>query len=54
MTRRRRTDLALMLIIRRAEREATLHGHSHSEEPDTPTTIHPERHPDDPEAQHPH
>ena len=53
MTRRQRMDLALMLIIRRAERDATLHSRSRSEEPDSSTAIHPERHPDDPEAQHP-
>ena len=53
MTRRQRIDLALMLIIRRAEREATLHSRSPSEEPDTPTGIRHERRPDDPQAQHP-
>ena len=54
MTRRQRIDLALMLIIRRAERDATVHSRLYSKEPDTPTVIHPERHPDGPEAQQPH
>ena len=53
MIRRQRLDLALMLIIRRAERGAALHSRSRSEEPDTPTDIHHERHPHDSEAQHP-
>jgi hypothetical protein len=54
MTRRQRIDLALMLIVRRAEREATLHSRSLSEEPATPTVVAHERRPDDPDAPHPH
>jgi hypothetical protein len=51
---RRRIDLALMLIIRRAEREATLPGRLHSAEPDTATVSHQERPAADPDAPRPH
>jgi hypothetical protein len=54
MTRRQRIDLVLMLIVRRAEREATLQDRSHSETPDTSTVVHHERRLDDPGAQQPH
>ena len=52
MTRRQRIDLALMLIVRRAEREAGMLSRQHSDEPDTPTAIDP-RHRDEPGPRHP-
>jgi hypothetical protein len=53
MTRRQRIDLALMLIVRRAEREAGMLSRPHSDEPDTPTAIDQERHRDEPGPRHP-
>jgi hypothetical protein len=50
VTPRRRTDLALLLIIRRAERDAGMPSRSRREEPDTPTGIDPERDSDAPES----
>jgi len=47
---RRRTDLALLLIIRRAERDAGMPSRSRREEPDTPTGIDPEHDSDAPES----
>lgn len=46
MTRRQRTDLALLLIIRRAERDAGVPSRPRREEPDNPTVIGPGRDPD--------
>src|SRR4051794_35781516 len=53
VTPRRRTDLALLLIIRRAERDAGMPGRPRSEGPDTATGIGPERDPDEPESPRP-
>jgi hypothetical protein len=53
MTRRRRPDLTLLLIIRRAERDAAVPSRSRGEEPAAPTTIDPERDPDEPESPRP-
>jgi hypothetical protein len=39
VTRRRRTDLVLLLIVRRAERDAAMPRRAHSEEPDAPMVI---------------
>jgi hypothetical protein len=47
---RRRTDLALLLIIRRAERDAGMPSWSRREKPDNPTGIGPGRDPDEPES----
>jgi hypothetical protein len=53
MTRRQRIDLALMLIVRRAERDATLHSRSHSDEPDIHPATDQEHQPDEPRSPHP-
>jgi hypothetical protein len=50
---RRRTDLALLLIIRRAERDAGMPTRPRWEEPDNPTVIDPGRNPDAPESPRP-
>jgi hypothetical protein len=47
---RRRTDLALLLIIRRAERDAGMLDRSRREKPDNPTGIGPGRGRDEPES----
>jgi len=47
---RQRTDLALLLIIRRAERDAGTPSRSGREKPDDPTDIDPGRDPDEPES----
>jgi hypothetical protein len=49
VTPRRRTDLALLLIIRRAERNAGMPSRSRWDEPDAPTGIDPGGDPDEPE-----
>ena len=49
MTRRRRTDHALMIIVRRAERDAGMPRRTRSDEPNAPTTIGPETPRDEPE-----
>jgi hypothetical protein len=48
-----RTDLALLLIIRRAERDAGMPSRSRREKPDNPTGIDPGRDPDEPETPRP-
>jgi hypothetical protein len=48
-----RTDLALLLIIRRAERDAGVSSRPRREEPDNPTGIGPERDLDAPESPRP-
>jgi hypothetical protein len=48
-----RTDLALLLIIRRAERDAGMPSRSRREKPDNPTGIDPERDLDEPESPRP-
>ena len=53
MTRRQRLELALMLIVRRAERDAAVPGRPHSDEPDTVLAIAQKPRPDDPGSQHP-
>jgi hypothetical protein len=53
VTRRQRLELALMLIVRRAERDAGVPGHPHSDEPDTVPAIDQKPRPDDPGSQHP-
>jgi hypothetical protein len=53
VTRRRRTDHALMIIVRRAERDAGMPRRTRSDEPNSPTTIGPETPRDEPESQHP-
>ena len=53
VTPRRRTDLALLLIIRRAERNTGMHSRSRWDEPDAPTGIDPGCDPDEPESQPP-
>ena len=53
MIPRRRTDLALLLIIRRAERDVGMPSRSRWEEPDTPTGIDPGRDPNQPESSRP-
>jgi hypothetical protein len=50
VTPRRRTDLALLLIIRRAERDAGMLDRSRREKPDNPTGIGPGRGRDEPES----
>jgi hypothetical protein len=50
VTPRRRTDLALLLIIRRAERDAGMLDRSRREKPDNPTGIDPGRDRDEPES----
>jgi hypothetical protein len=50
---RRRTDLALLLIIRRAERDAGMLGRPRREKPDNPTGIDPECDLDEPESPRP-
>src|SRR5688500_3794328 len=50
---RQRTDLALLLIIRRAERDAGVSSRPRWEEPDNPTGIGPERDLDAPESPRP-
>jgi hypothetical protein len=45
-----RTDLALLLIIRRAERDAGMPSRSRREEPDNPRAIDPGRDRDEPES----
>jgi hypothetical protein len=39
LTRRQRIDLALLLIVRRAERDTRMSNYSHFDEPDTLTVI---------------
>jgi len=53
VTRRQRIDLALMLIVRRAERDVGRLSRPHSEEPDTPTVIDQQRPPTEPRPRHP-
>jgi hypothetical protein len=53
VTRRRRTDLVLLLIIRRAERGAGMPNHSRSDEPDPLTVIDRARRADQAESPHP-
>jgi hypothetical protein len=53
MTRRRRTDHALMLIVRRAERDERMPSRSRSDEPDSPTAIDQGCRPDEAESQQP-
>jgi hypothetical protein len=48
-----RTDLALLLIIRRAERDAGVSSRPRWEEPDNATVIGPERDLDAPESPRP-
>jgi hypothetical protein len=48
-----RTDLALLLIIRRAERDAGVPSRPRWEKPDDPTVIDPGRDPDEPESPRP-
>jgi hypothetical protein len=50
---RRRTDLALLLIIRRAERDAGMPSRPRWEEPDNATGIDPGRDLDEPESPRP-
>src|SRR5215218_4974687 len=50
---RRRTDLALLLIIRRAERDAGMPSRPRREKPDNPTDIDPECDLDEPESPRP-
>jgi hypothetical protein len=50
VTPQRRTDLALLLIIRRAERDAGMPSRARWEEPDTRTDIAPGRDSDEPES----
>jgi hypothetical protein len=45
-----RTDLALLLIIRRAERDAGMLDRPRREKPDNPTGIDPGRDPNEPES----
>jgi hypothetical protein len=47
---RRRTDLALLLIMRRAERAAGMRSRPRREKPDNPTGIDPGRDRDEPES----
>jgi hypothetical protein len=53
VTPRRRTDLTLLLIIRRAERDAGMPSRPRWEEPDTPTGIDPGRDPNQSESPRP-
>jgi hypothetical protein len=53
VTRRQRIDLALMLIVRRAERDAGMLSRTHSEEADTPTVIDQQGPPTEPGPRHP-
>ena len=53
MSPRRRTDLALLLIIRRAERDAWLRHHLSAAHPDTGTALDPASAPENATAEHP-
>jgi hypothetical protein len=53
MTPRRRPDLTLLLIIRRAERDAGMPSRPRWEEPAAPTTIDPGRDPNPPGSPRP-
>ena len=53
MIPRRRTDLALLLIIRRAERDAGMPSRPRREQPDNPTGIDPERDLNEPDSLRP-
>jgi hypothetical protein len=53
MTRRQRSDLALLLIVRRAERDAGVLSRSRSEGPDVLTVIDQGCCADEAESQHP-
>jgi hypothetical protein len=46
VTRRRRIDLALLLIVRRAERDAPRHGRRGDHQPDAARALDREDHPD--------
>jgi hypothetical protein len=53
VTRRRRTDHRLMIIVRRAERDAGMHTRSRLDESDIPTAINQGCRSDETDSQHP-